>query len=320
MKIAFRVDGNKTLGLGHVKRCISIANNLKNKNISCFFITQFKQTKKLLESKGFHVFLINKENEYLQINQILAKEFCSKLVIDSKRKSIKNLLKKLNKKFKIILIDVYYDSADLVIFSSLKKSELVYPKNSLIGTKYILHGIEKLPLKNSKKDNSILVTMGGTDKNNISENLINSFAKSELSFNLVIVLGEFYAHENKLSKIINNDPRFEIVKSPPSLTSLMQKASVAIISFGITVYETAICQLPSIVISHSDENDSAAKFVENFGWILYLGKYNEIVYDDIPKMIFNLMNNKKKLQKMIKSCKKIDGLGPSNVANSIITL
>ena len=36
---------------------------------------------------------INKENEYLQINQILAKEFCSKLVIDSKRKSIKKLLK-----------------------------------------------------------------------------------------------------------------------------------------------------------------------------------------------------------------------------------
>jgi UDP-2,4-diacetamido-2,4,6-trideoxy-beta-L-altropyranose hydrolase len=320
MKIAFRVDGNKTLGLGHVKRCISIANNLKNKKIQCFFITQFKQTKKLLESKGFIVFLINKQNEYLQINQILVKESCHKLVIDSKRKSIKYLLKNFNKNFKIILIDVYSNDADLVIFSSLKKSEYIYPKNSLVGTKYILHGIEKLPLQSSKKDNSILITMGGTDKNNISENLVNSFAKSNLSFNLVIVLGEYYTHENNLLKIIKNDPRFQIIKSPSSLTSLMQKASIGIISFGITVYETAICQLPSFVISHSDENDLAAKFVENFGWISYIGKYNEIKYDEIPKMTFNLINDQSKLQKMIQSCKQIDGLGPSNVAKSIIDL
>ena len=47
--------------------------------------------------------------------------------------------------------------------------------------------------------------MGGTDKNNISENLVNSFAKSNLSFNLVIVLGEYYTHENNLLKIIKND-------------------------------------------------------------------------------------------------------------------
>lgn len=320
MEIAFRVDGNKTLGLGHVKRCISIANNLKNKKITCFFITQFKQTKKLLESKGFPVFLINKQNEYLQINQILEKESCSKLVIDSKRKSIKSLLKKLNKKFKIILIDVFSNDADLVVFSSLKKLEHKYPKNSLSGVKYVLHGFEKLPFKKRKKDNSILITMGGTDKNNISENLVNSFVKSDLSFNFVIVLGEFYPYENKLLKIIKNDPRFQIVKSPASLISLMQKASIAITTFGITVYETAICQLPSLVISHSNENDSAAKFVENFGWILYLGKYNEIVYDNVPRILFNLINDKRKLQKMIKSCKQIDGFGPSNVADSIANL
>ena len=104
------------------------------------------------------------------------------------------------------------------------------------------------------------------------------------------------------------------------LPQFVQNEFWGIISFGITVYETAICQLPSFVISHSDENDLAAKFVENFGWISYIGKYNEIKYDEIPKMTFNLINDQSKLQKMIQSCKQIDGLGPSNVANSIINL
>ena len=105
MKVAFRVDGNKKLGLGHVKRCIVLAKNLQKRNVSCFFIIQSKGIKEFLESKGFKVFIIQQKNELEQIKNILTKEKCTKLVIDSKRKSVEPLLRNLEKHIKIILID-----------------------------------------------------------------------------------------------------------------------------------------------------------------------------------------------------------------------
>jgi spore coat polysaccharide biosynthesis predicted glycosyltransferase SpsG len=319
MKVAFRVDGNKTLGLGHVKRCIVIAKNLKERNVSCFFITKFKETQYFLESKGFDVFIIKNNNELDQINEILKKENSTKLVIDSKKKSIEKLLKNLNSKIKIILIDNtnYWKYADLIILSSLENPNFFYPENSIFGSKYLLHGIEELPKSIKRKNNSILLSMGGSDKYNITKKIIISFSKSNYDFNLVVVLGKFYDDEKNLLKIINNDKRFHIIKSTSSLTSLMQQASIGIVTFGITVYEAAICRLPLFVISHSNENDLAAKSLEKFGWISYVGKYDKIPYDTIPNTVFNLLKNKRKLQTMKQACLQIDGLGPLRVSKHI---
>lgn len=322
MKVAFRVDGNKTLGLGHVKRCIVIAKNLKERNVSCFFITKFKETQYFLESKGFDVFIIKNNNELDQINEILKKENSTKLVIDSKKKSIEKLLKNLNSKIKIILIDNtnYWKYADLIILSSLENPNFFYPENSIFGSEYLLHGIEELPKSIKRKNNSILLSMGGSDKYNITKKIIISFSKSNYDFNLVVVLGKFYDNEKNLLKIINDDKRFHIIKSPSSLTSLMQQASIGIVTFGITVYEAAICRLPLFVISHSNENDISAKLVEKYGWISYFGKYGEIDYDNLVKTTINLVKNKSKLKKMSQNCLKIDGLGPFRVADKIIKL
>ena len=50
------------------------------------------------------------------------------------------------------------------------------------------------------------------------------------------------------------------------------------------------------------------------------GKYDEINYDNLIKTTINLTKNKSKLKKMSQNCLKIDGLGPSRVADKIIKL
>jgi UDP-2,4-diacetamido-2,4,6-trideoxy-beta-L-altropyranose hydrolase len=319
MKIAFRVDSSKKLGLGHVKRCVPLAKSLEKKNILVLFITQFTETRNFLQSKGFIVFTITQKSESVEINQILKKEHCTKLVIDSKRKSIENLLKNLDDKIKVILIDNFQFSnhTDLIISSSFKNPKFNYPKNSIVGPKFLLHGIENIPKFIKHKNNSILLTMGGSDKYDITQKIVNSFLKNLNNFKLIIILGKYYEYEKNLFEIINNDKRFIVIKNPPNLTDLMQQASIGIVTFGITVYEAAICRLPLFVISHSDENDISAKLVEKYGWISYLGKYDKIPYDIIPNTVFNLLKNKRKLQTMKQACLQIDGLGPLRVSKHI---
>ena len=228
------------------------------------------------------------------------------------------MIKKLDKQFKIILIDNLHHSnyADLVIIPSVENPKKRYSQNSIVGTPYVLHGVEK-PFKSIRqKNNSILVSMGGSDKYNITQKIISSFRNNNNDFDLIVALGKFYDKEKQILKIINNDNRFHIVKNS-SLVTLMQQSIVGVFAFGITVYEAAVCSLPSFVLSHSDENDYSAKLVAQYGWISYVGKHNEINYDDVVKNILDLMNNKKELQKMKKACLQIDGLGPLRVAEHI---
>ena len=319
MKIAFRVDGSKKLGMGHVYRCKVIAQNLKKNNIPCIFLTQFKQIYKHLLFEGFDAFFIGKKDEFQQVNFILKNEHCSKLVIDSKRKSIGKLIKNLDKKIKVVMIDNQYFSndVDLVVLSSIKDPKKQYSQNTIVGKEYILHGIKE-PIKSVRqKKHSILISMGGSDKYHITKKIIGSLCKNNFNFNVNVILGTFNDDEKEIYKIIKNDRRFHVLKSPASLVSLMQQSTIGIITFGISVYEAAICRLPIFVISHSNENHHSAKLIEEFGWMVYAGKYDEINYDKITKNVLSLMNNKSKLQKMKQACLQIDGLGPQHVAEYI---
>lgn len=319
MKIAIRVDGNRRLGMGHVNRCKILAINLNKIEVSCIFLTQYLQVYENLSSEGFIAFLIGKKNESQQVNDILRKEHCSKLVIDSKKKSVGKLITNLDKKIKIIMIDnsSYSNYVDLFVFSSLKDPKKKYPHNSIVGAQYVLHGINKQSEPIRKKNNSILVSMGGSDKYNITQKIIKSFLKSSILFDLTVVLGKYYENDKQLLKIIDNDKRFHIVKNPSSLTRLMNKSTIGVTTFGITVYESAICGLPLFVISHSNENDDSAKLVAKYGWISYVGKYDQINYDKVVKNVLDLMTDKKELKNMKQSCLQIDGLGPFRIAESI---
>jgi spore coat polysaccharide biosynthesis predicted glycosyltransferase SpsG len=322
MKVAFRVDGNKKLGLGHLKRCVVLAKNLQKRNVSCLFIIQFKGIKDFLDSKGFEVYLIQQKTELEQIQKILSEQKCHTLVIDSKRKSLEMLLKNLDKEITTVLIDNenFWNLVDLIVVSAPKYPKKNYPENCIVGLDYLLHGIEELPENNIQKNNSILLSMGGSDKYNITKKIVHSFSKRTDDFDLVVVLGKFYDDEKMLLKIIGDDKRFHIVQSPSSLTDLMQKSSIGLVTFGITVYEAAICHTPLLVISHSAENDASSKLVEKYGWISYVGKYDKIDYDNLVTNTLDLMKNTKKLKNMKRACLQIDGLGPTRIANHILAI
>ena len=61
MKLAIRVDGNAETGVGHVLRCITIADKLLHYNIKCtFFVRNIsKNLSKILDAK-FEVILLDR--------------------------------------------------------------------------------------------------------------------------------------------------------------------------------------------------------------------------------------------------------------------
>ena len=162
--------------------------------------------------------------------------------------------------------------------------------------------------------------MGSSDKKNITQKLVSAFKKSNLKFNLIIVLGKFYSYEKKIQTSIKDDKRFLIKKDPKNFLKLLSCCKLSVIEFGITAYEAAALHVPTLVITHSNENDYSAKKIQKYGLFNYLGKYDKINYSKLVNFILETSKNSSLLKKMkINSC-NIDNKGNTRIAIEIIKI
>ena len=313
------MDSGKRYGLGNVNRCLSIAKVLsKNGHNPIFFISS-KSTELLIKDHGYKSILINQLKNKTLISALIKKLKIKILIIDSKKKEIINF-KFLKNKVKIVLIDNQNSTkyTDLVVLPGVKEQFLNPPANCLIGSKYIILNPNFKKIKTSKLKNTIFISMGGSDKYDITSRIIKPLKKTKLDFSAFIILGKFYSNSKKIHRILQNDKRFILVDNPQNLHEIIAKCQFGIISFGITVYEAAALNIPTLVISHSFENHFSAKRIKQYGWFEYLGKYDNINYSKVSEKIISKLTQKQKLK--IKKSKLFDLKGPNRICKKILEL
>ena len=319
MNLALVVDSGKRYGLGNVNRCLSIAKVLSKNGHNPIFFTSSKSTELLIKDYGYKSILLKRLKRKTLISTLIKKLKIKILIIDSKKKEIIDF-KFLKNKVKIVLIDnqnsIKY--ADLVVLPGVKEQFLNPPANCLIGSKYIILNPNFKKIKTSKLKNTIFISMGGSDKYDITSRIIKPLKKTKLDFSAFIILGKFYSNSKKIHRILQNDKRFILVDNPQNLHEIIAKCQFGIISFGITVYEAAALNIPTLVISHSFENHFSAKRLEKYGWYEYLGKYNKLNYLDVTKTIISNLKIESKLK--IKKEDLIDSNGPRRICKEILKL
>jgi len=319
LNLALVVDSGKRYGLGNVNRCLSIAKVLSKNGHNPIFFTSSKSTELLIKDYGYKSILLKRLKRKTLISTLIKKLKIKILIIDSKKKEIIDF-KFLKNKVKIVLIDnqnsIKY--ADLVVLPGVKEQFLNPPANCLIGSKYIILNPNFKKIKTSKLKNTIFISMGGSDKYDITSRIIKPLKKTKLDFSAFIILGKFYSNSKKIHRILQNDKRFILVDNPQNLHEIIAKCQFGIISFGITVYEAAALNIPTLVISHSFENHFSAKRIKQYGWFEYLGKYDNINYSKVSEKIISKLTQKQKLK--IKKSKLFDLKGPNRICKKILEL
>jgi len=322
------VDANKNIGMGHLSRCMSLANELKKFQInSCFFINHNKDALELITKHGFHCFSISKNcNEYNKIRKLHHRIKFNAIFIDLRKTYTDDFLLKIKKICKVIVIgNTNYNrtAIDLLILPWIREQ---YPRrlqlNSkiLIGSKYAILGTTNRMVE-KKLRNSILISLGGSDKRNLTLRIVRAFQKYNTKFHVTIIIGKFFTKQKEIPNIIKNDKRFTIIQNSNDLASIMRKHCVGIFSFGITALEAFQTGLPCVVLTHSKENDRFAKKTEKYHCMRYLGYYREINYSRLPETIFSIMENSKLCRRYVNNGKKlVDGYGSVRIAKKIAQL
>ena len=94
-----------------------------------------------------------------------------------------------------------------------------------------------------------------------------------------VVLGAAFQWCDKVSALLNQDPRFLVSCNLPNMAKAFWRSDVAVISGGTLLYEACSLGVPSIVISQNQGQEEEAIRFQEAAAIINLG-VNEAVSDE----------------------------------------
>ncbi|WPC41017.1 UDP-2,4-diacetamido-2,4,6-trideoxy-beta-L-altropyranose hydrolase [Clostridium sp. JS66] len=321
MRICIRADGGSNIGMGHIIRTIVLAQEFKNRGNEVFYACKVDKTLsekykagiEKIKEEGFEVIELNEKSLKNDIRNINAD-----CIITDSYDVDEEYFDIVKESFKVsgCLDDeniCKYFNVDFLINQNPYAETLNYKVNSctkmLLGTKYAILRDE---FRNVKKKNinkyirDIMITVGGSDNNNLSEKIIKSF-KNLKECNIHLVVGSGFKYKDELKKYESNNIKlYENV----IMSKLMKRCDVAVSSCGSTLYELAACGTPTIGIVVADNQVMAAKAMDKLGII----KYESI--ENIDKTLKTLTEEKRKQMSSI-AVKLVDVNGYKNIVNNI---
>ena len=304
-RIVFRVIGNKKVGMGHIYRTIALAHSITDHEI--IFTCDFDNSVAVNELAGYDYRLevydrseivenIIKLNPDLVINDILSTR--NEDVIPIKEAGIK--------------VVNFEDLGDGAIKADLTINELfetphLKGNNILWGHQYFFLREEfNNAIKHTFKKNidQILLAFGGTDQLNLSSTIYHLISdicfKKNIKIN--IVTGSGYENFEKLKLEVDGNDLVTLTHSTGVISSIMEKSQIAIISNGRTVYELAHLNIPAIVISQHEREETHEFARERFGFIpikiFKKGESEKKILKALNLLIENAQYRKKLFEKM----------------------
>jgi spore coat polysaccharide biosynthesis protein SpsF len=308
-KIAFRVDASHDLGFGHLSRCLVLANELKRRMHVIFITKDTKEAVEKIKSNGFEFIKlkrgIGKKAEARQIKKIVASQGVNKILVDLKEEVSKGYIEGLKGAgAKTILLDNIgggRKNADVVIYPVAHadkkyfkgiKGKLFYGWDYVIVDKKFFAKRKKRKAKPTRPQ--LLVSMGGSDVQNLTPRIINALKRIRQDFSCIVVIGPSFKHKS----IKVNDQRFVIKKDVKNMAELMLSSDIGIIMFGVSAYEAAAARLPCLMISAKGRYGGDTKRFAGFGTVIPLGSPEQLTEKKISDGVKRLFDEKSLMAEM----------------------
>ncbi len=331
MRILFNTAGGKTrekeLGLGHIFRCMNLANEIKPNKIY-FQIEDFGHVKNILQKNGYKdVFLNSKKsnvtNDIKKTLEIIKKYKIDILIIDkfTTDKKFPKIMKEYITTVVISDLNKIDFDADLIVNGFIGyKNKIVknqYGVRCLIGPRYQILNKNFNKKTVFKKKYTLLVTFGGFDERNIISVFCNVIEKYLDKITVRIILGPETKQHSGLKKLQkNNMGKLSIVKHTNDMKTEMSRAKYGLCSGGITSYEFAIMKIPfAIICQYPHQMKTALEWQKN-GIAKNLGFSFNKLEQKISRYIENIIEEKISFPKN----SNIDVYGTQLIAQEIIKL
>lgn len=309
MNVLFRCDGSKEIGLGHVSRCLALAEELKSaQGCTVTFAMRRSALGVGMVEKHFPVLMPDEGlfDYESWLSGCISRTLADILVCDVRDGLNLDVVERMKKIYTLLVVDIDDPedkriAADLAFYPPVPQIRRMnwdrFEGELYSGWEYIILRKEFRD-DYEKPDNKVpvvLVSMGGSDPNNLTTFIIDVLQDLDVPFALKVMIGAGFNNEIT-EKVKTGFTKHipEIIENCSSVARLMSEADLAIASFGVTAYELASMGVPSLFVYLTEDHEaSASAFVEN-GYGESLGICGalspEVIRDKVRKSLHVVTN------------------------------
>lgn len=275
MKVLFRTDCDNRQGLGHVMRCIALAQSFVAKGVQVAFACSKQDGVIHVKSVGFDAIdlcSLSDRDQIAAISSQFRSDTLSLIIADSYEFSA-SYLEALNNIAPTAYIDDLHTpelNISAILNGNITADSSFYSKRYeqsstrlLIGPKYNIlrsefYGQKSIQIKDKIK--RVLVTSGGSDPHGASIRITETLLECEPLYNaeIVVMAGPLSNSVSQLQSISANHPSVTVLQNASNVAELMRSCDMAIAAAGGTMNELCACGVPSVVYALANNQVRAA--------------------------------------------------------------
>ena len=283
MRVIFRVEGNLTIGLGHMMRCMALAQGLDKSGHDVAFIMS-EASQQFCKSRADWVGDIHNlelssnqpEPEYVK-KQCLTQQ-ADWLVLDGYQFTQHYRQSLNNSHFKLAIFDDINNSGalftDLIINGAPNADSLNYgataPHAELaIGEQYQVLRQEFLCALNCKwqQRTQLSIMFGGSDPQGLTLETLQALQSLEVPMPITVITGAVFSQLTDLNALIDSSTlNITHLHDCQNLAPIFSHSRLIISAAGGTQFELLACNTPAILVVVADNQLIASQSAASQGW------------------------------------------------------
>lgn len=332
--LLIRADANVAMGTGHVMRCLALAQAWQDSGGRAMF-AMAETTPSLhrrLQDEGIEVERLTAcagtAADAQETGNVAGRKNADWVVVDGYQfgSAYQSAIKTAG--VKLLLIDDNGNaepySADLVLNHNMHANQSLYAKRDsstqlLLGPRYAMLRREFRPWRNWRREilrpgRKILVTMGGSDPDNLTARVIDAIRQlSNPDLETAVLMGGSNPHLRSVEASIQKQP-IRLISDATNVPELMTWADIAVAGAGTTFWEMCFLGLPSILLVLAENQEGVAAAAGKKGIACNLGRGTEVSASAIAGKLADLLSSHdSRVRQSTKGQNLVDGRGAERV-------
>ena len=292
----FRADASVAMGTGHVMRCLALAQAWQDAGGTATFAMadSTPAIEARLKTEAINIVPLQvspgSPEDAAQTSSLARQTSATWVVVDGYQFKSEYQLTLRNSGLKVLFVDDNGESspyaADLVLNQNAHATQEMYRNRAehtrlLLGTRYVLLRREFAQWRDWKRNfpqvaRHVLVTMGGSDPDNVTERVVEAVLSTP-ELTATVVVGGSNPHWSDLqTRAAHSNGILELKENASDMPRLMAEADLAVAGAGTTTWETCFLGLPALLSILADNQRHIAETLRARGVIIFLGEGKEV--------------------------------------------